>query len=121
MATYSKIILSGSTDGQAIVVTGTTASQGTVVHTGVTGAADSIDELWIYAQSTVTTAAQISLAVGPTTATGSRLHHTVTGDDKKGLILIYPGLPLRNAKVVKAYATSADIFQMWGHVQRYAT
>jgi hypothetical protein len=121
MGTYSKIILSGSTDGQGIPVTGTTPSQGTTLHTAVTGAADSIDEVWLYAYVGATTAREVSLAIGPTTATGSRLTHTVTAGDKQGLILLYPGLPLRNAKVVKGYATAADIVQIFGHVNRYAT
>lgn len=121
MGTYSKIVLSGSTDGEGIAVTGTTPSQGTVIHTAVTGAADSIDEVWLYAYATVTTAVEVSLAIGPTTATGSRITHTVTGDDKKGLYLLYPGLPLRNAKVIKAFVTAADNTNIFGYVNRYAT
>jgi len=48
MGTYSKIILSGSTDGEGIKVTGTTPSKGSVIHTAVTGAAQSLDEVWLY-------------------------------------------------------------------------
>lgn len=121
MGTYSKIVLSGSTDGQGIPVTGTTPSQGTVIHTAVTGAADSIDEVWLYAYGSATTAREISLAIGPTTATGSRLRYEVTAGDFQGLHLIYPGLPLLNAKVIKAYVTAADAVNVFGYVNRYAT
>lgn len=121
MGTYSKIVLSGSTDGAGISVTGTTPSQGTTIHTGVTGAADSIDEVWLYAYNTVTTAREISLAIGPTTNANSRFTHTVTGDDKKGLVLICPGLPIRNGAVVKAYVTAADAVRIFGFVNRFAT
>tara|TARA_Y100000310_G_scaffold345703_1_gene468514 strand:+ start:3832 stop:4197 length:366 start_codon:yes stop_codon:yes gene_type:complete len=121
MPTFSKIILSGSTDGEGIAVTATTASQGTTIHTAVTGAAESIDEIYIYAYSAVTTIATLSLAIGPTTATGSRLSYTVTADDLSGLHLVYPGIPLRNAKVVKAYATTADVFNLFGFANRSVT
>ena len=121
MGTWSKTILSGSIDGEGIPVTGLTPSTGTVIHTGVAGTADSIDEVWIYAYSGATVARELSLAIGPTTATGSRLTHTVTGDDLKGLQLIYPGLPLRNAKVVKAYVTVVGAVNVFGHVNRFVT
>lgn len=121
MGTWSKIVLSGSTDGQGIIVTGTTPSQGNTIHTAITGDTNAIDEVYVYAYSSATTAREISLAIGPTTATGSRFTYTVTGDDKKGLVLIYPGLPLKNAKVVKAYATVADAINVFGYVNRFAS
>ena len=120
MGTYSKIILSGSTDGQGIRITATTPS-GTIVHTCVTGAAESIDEMWVYGHSTVTTTAQIVFAFGVTTATGSRLTHTVSAGDKAGLILMIPGLVGRNTKILKASATSTDRFNLFGYVNRYAS
>lgn len=121
MGTWSKIILSGSTDGQGIPVAATSPSGGTVIHTAVTGAADSIDEIWIYGYNSATTARELRLAIGPTTATGSRFTDTMPAGDFAGLRLIYPGLPLRNAKVVKAYVTVANAVNIFGHVNRYTT
>ena len=120
MGTFSKIILSGSTDGQGIDVTGTTPSAGTVIHTAVTGAADSIDEIYVYAFANVTTAVEVGLHWGAT-ASGSRLVYTITGDDLGGLHLISPGLVLRNAKVVKAYVTAVGLAAVFGYVNRFAT
>lgn len=120
MGNYSKIILSGSTDGQAIPLTATAPSTANTLHTCVTGAAGSVDEMWIYAQSQVTTPFLLSLSLGPTTVT-SRIRHTITGDDNKGLILIVPGLIGRNEKVMKAWVTTADICDIWGFVNRYVT
>lgn len=121
MALWNKIVLSGSTDGQGIKVTGSAPSLGTVIHTAVTGAADSIDEIWLFAHSNVTTLNNIGFAIGPTTATGSIYKHTVTGDDRSGLHLVMPGLVLRNAKVVKAFVTTDTDFVIFGYVNRHAT
>jgi hypothetical protein len=120
MGTYSKIVLSGSTDGEPIKLTATAPSTANTLHTMVTGAAQSIDEVWIYAQPQVTTAFLLSLSLGATTVT-ARLRQTITGDDKKGLVLVSPGLVGRNAKVMKAWVTTTSICEIWGFVNRYAT
>ena len=121
MGTYSKIILSGSTDGQGLPLTVTAPSTGLTVHTCVAGAADSIDEMWIYAHNTVSTELVLNYSLGPTTATGSRVAHTITADQKKGIILIVPGLVGRNAKVLKMWVTTTDLVNIFGFVNRYAT
>ena len=46
MATYTKRLLSGSTNGRPIKVAAT-ATPGTTIHTAVTGTTD-FDEVWIY-------------------------------------------------------------------------
>lgn len=120
MGTYSKIVLSGSTDGEPIRLTATAPSTANTIHTSITGAAQSIDEVWLYAQPQVTTAFILSISLGATTVT-SRIKHTVTGDDLKGLILTAPGLVGRNEKVFKAWVTTTDICDIWGFVNRYAT
>jgi hypothetical protein len=47
MATFSKIVLSGSTDGRMIKVAAT-ATAGTTIHTG-SATATTFDEIWLYA------------------------------------------------------------------------
>ena len=47
MATYSKIVLSGSTDGRGILIDDD-ATAGKTVHTG-SATATTYDEIWIYA------------------------------------------------------------------------
>jgi|6_EtaG_2_1085325.scaffolds.fasta_scaffold02522_6 hypothetical protein len=121
MGTYSKIILSGSTDGEGIKVTGTAPSLGTVIHTAVTGAAQSVDEVWIWAYGAVTTPVELSIAFGVTTATGSRLTHTITASPLGGAHLIVPGWPLKNAKVVKAKVTADAQANIFGYVNRFAS
>lgn len=119
MASYIKINLSASTDGQGIDVTGITPSGGNTIHTAVTGAADSWDEVWIYAYNQATAAREIGLQLGVTTA-GSRIRTTLTGGPG-GLVLIAPGLIIRNSKVIKAYVTVASAVALFGYVNRKAT
>ena len=47
MATFTKKILSGSTDGKSIKVAAT-ATAGTTIHTG-SATVTTLDEVWIYA------------------------------------------------------------------------
>lgn len=119
MTTYSRVKLSGSTDGQGISVTGLTPSGGTVLHTAVTGAADSWDEIWLYAYNNATANRELGIAWGAT-AVGSRFVYTITGGPG-GLVLVAPGLILRNTKVVKGYVTIADAISIFGYVNRAAT
>ena len=53
MATFSKITLSGSTDGRGIRIANT-ATPGTTIHTAST-VATTYDEIWLYAQNADTT------------------------------------------------------------------
>ena len=121
MGTYSKIVLSGSTDYQGLAVTGSAPSTGLVIHTGVTGAADSYDEVFLYAFNTVTTAVEAYVSVGPTTATGSRFTQTLQAGDLSGLQPICAGLMVRNAKNVVCCATANGAWNVFGYVNRYAT
>ena len=57
MATFIKKKLSGSTDGKAVKVTGTSTGATVTVHTAVAGTTEgTFDEVWIYANNTSTTA-----------------------------------------------------------------
>ena len=63
MATFSKQLLSGSTNGRPIAVSAS-ATPGTIIHTSQSGTSG-IDEVWLYATNTSTssvTASQASAA-----------------------------------------------------------
>lgn len=120
MGTFAKIILSGSTDGQGIDVTGTTPSAGTTIHTGITGQSDAFDEVYLYAYAGATTAREVGIHWGAT-ASGSRFVYTIPAGAQDGLHLVVPGLMIRNAKVVKAYATAVGAVAIFGYVHRFAS
>jgi len=86
MATFSKIILSGSTDGRGIKVAAT-ASSGTLIHTG-SSTATTIDEIWLYAQlnnpfSAALTVSNKALTSNVATITTSAAHGLFVGDTVK--------------------------------------
>jgi hypothetical protein len=86
MATFSKQILSGSTDGKAIKVA-QTASSGTLIHTGSTSTSV-FDEVWLYAQlnnpfSAALTVSNKALTSNVATITTSAVHGLFVGDTVK--------------------------------------
>ena len=60
MATFSKLKLSGSTNGRGIAVTAT-ATLGTTIHTAH---ATALDEIWLYAANIDSTARILTVEFG---------------------------------------------------------
>lgn len=116
MATYSKIKLSGSTDGRGIKVAAT-ATAGTTIHTAVSGTTD-YDEIWLYAQNSDTSNIKLTIEFGGTTSPDDTIEVTIPAES--GLILVIPGLVLHNGSVVRAFAGSANLIVMHGFVNRIA-
>jgi hypothetical protein len=117
MATYSKITLSGSTDGRPIKVAAT-ATPGTTIHTG-SATATTYDEIWLYCQNTDTTARKLTVEFGGTSSPDDLLELTVAAES--GLVLVVPGLVIKgNATqlVVRAFAASANVLTITGFVNR---
>jgi hypothetical protein len=117
VATFSKQILSGSTDGRAIKVAAT-ATAGTTIHTA-SSTTTTLDEVWIYAQNTDTTDRKLTIEWGGTTAPDDLIEYTVKAEN--GLYLIIPGLILKgNATplVVRAFAATANVITITGYVNR---
>ena len=119
MATFTKAILSGSTSGKGVVVAAT-ATAGTLIHTAVAGAS-AIDEIWMYAVNTSTSAVKLTVEYGAATAPDNNIELTVAAES--GLVLVSPGLLLQGnatAKVVKAFAATANVIVLHGYVNRIA-
>jgi len=118
MATFSKITLSGSTDGRAIKVAAT-ATPGTTIHTG-SSTATTYDEIWLYAQNTDSTDRKLTIEWGGTSSPDDLIEFTVKAEN--GLYLIAPGLLIKGnasaALVVKAFAATADVITIHGYVNR---
>ncbi|MBU3748635.1 MAG: hypothetical protein FGM36_15290 [Burkholderiaceae bacterium] len=119
MATFSKQILSASTDGRAIKVAAT-ASSGTTIHTGST-TSTTIDEVWLYAMNTDTTARKLTIQWGGTTSPDDDIEVTIGAES--GLVLVAPGLLIKGnatALVVRAFAATANVITIHGYVNRIA-
>lgn len=117
MATYTKVKLSGSTDGRAIKVAAT-ATAGTTIHTGST-TATTYDEIWLYAQNTDTSAVKLTIEWGGTSAPDDLIEVTV--QPEAGLVCIAPGLLLKGnatALIVRAFAATANVITIHGFVNQ---
>lgn len=118
MATFSKVKLSGSTDGKAIKVAAT-ASTGTTIH--ATGTSASIlDEVWLYAYNSSSSAVVLTVQFGGTTAVDNDIKLSVPATS--GLTLVVPGLILSGtgsaANTVYAYAATTNVITISGYVNR---
>ena len=117
MATFSKIHLSGSTDGKLIKVA-QTATAGTTIHTG-SSTATTYDEVWLYAVNSDTTDRKLTIEFGGTSSPDDLIEQTITAES--GLILVVPGLVIKGnatALVVRAFAASANVVMVGGYVNR---
>jgi len=117
MATFSKQILSGSTDGKAIKVAAT-ASSGTTIHTAST-TTTTLDEVWLYAVNSSASDCKLTIQWGGTTSPDDDIEYTVKAEN--GLYLIVPGLILKGnatALVVRAFAAVTNVICISGYVNR---
>ena len=114
MATYSKQLLSGSTNGKNIKVVAT-ATAGTDIHTAVSGTSD-MDEIWLYACNTDSTDRKLTLEFGGTTSPDDLVEVTIGAE--AGWVLVCPGVLLQNSLVVKAFAAAANVVVINGYVNR---
>jgi len=114
--TIVKRKLSGSTDGMPIKVVAT-ATLGTTIHTAPAGTTDgNYDEVYLYAYNDHTAAVNLTIEYGGATVPDNTI--TVGLASKSGLSLIIPGLLLQNAKVITAFASTANVVTISGYVNR---
>lgn len=111
---FTKVILSGSTQGKGIKVVAT-ATLGTTIHTAVTGTS-SMDEIWLYAYNGHTSDVVLTIEFGEATVPNGNI--IVTIPFKSGRYLICDGRLLQNALVVTAFAATANVIVIDGYVNR---
>jgi hypothetical protein len=112
---YTKTILSGSTDGKGIKVAAT-ATAGTTIHTGSSTAAD-LHEVWLWAVNSSTSAVKLTVEWGETTAPDGNIEVTIPPES--GLYQVVPGLIIKgNASplVVRAFAGTTNVIMIHGFV-----
>jgi hypothetical protein len=120
MATFTKTLLSGSTQGKAIKVAAT-ASTGTTIH--ATGTSSSVqDEIWLYAYNSSASSTILTIQFGGTTAVDNDIKLSIPATS--GLTLVAPGLILTGtgsaANTVYAYAGTTNVITITGYVNRIA-
>ena len=117
MATFSKITLSGSTDGRSIKVAAT-ATAGTTIHTG-SATATTYDEVFLYAVNSDTAPHKLTIEWGGTSAPDDLVEMTIPAE--AGAILVIPGWLIKgNATplIVKAFADTANLITVNGYVNQ---
>lgn len=113
MATYSKLKLSGSTDGQPIKVTQTAIATGDTIHTAHATATDYVT---LYAYNGDTAAIELSIGHGGTTDIDQV--SKVTVGPKAGWVKVAEDFPLTNSLVIKAAAGTGNKIAITGSVKR---
>lgn len=114
MATYSKQLLSGSTNGKQIKVAAT-ATAGTLLHTATSGTSN-LDEVWIYAVNSSSSTVKLTIEWGEATAPDGNVEVSLAAED--GYALVIPGLLLQNSLTVRAFAATANVILCNGYVNR---
>lgn len=114
MAIYSKQLLSGSSNGQPILIAAT-ASPGTLIHTATSSVVD-FDETWLWCQNTSGSSVNLTIQYGGTTAPNNSF--TLSMAAASGLYLLVPGLILNNGLVVRAFAGTTNVLTIAGFVNR---
>lgn len=116
MATFSRLLLSASTNGKPVQATAS-ATPGTTIHTAVTGTT-SYDE--VYAWVTNSTAAPITLTIewGGTTANTDHMCTSLSIPANSPPIPIVTGQVLQNGLLFRAFCSG--YLQFTGYVNRIA-
>jgi hypothetical protein len=118
MATYSRLTLSGSTNGRVIPVVAT-ATPGTLAHTAVAGTA-SFDELYLWANNPTGAAATLTIEYGGVLDPGDHIVKQVSIPANSPPIPIVTGQVLQNGLVVRAFSGTASAINLSGFVNRIA-
>ena len=114
MTTYTKVLLSGSTNRKQIKVVAT-ATLGTTIHTAVAGES-SLDEIWLYAVNSDSEDRKLIIEYGGDTSPDELIEQTIPTEG--GYVLIIPGLLLQNSLVITAFAETANVILINGFVNR---
>ena len=122
MATFTKLTLqpAGTTGTGLGVKVAATATAGTAIHTAST-TTTTIDEVWLYAVNTSASSVKLTIEWGQADAPDGNIELTVLPE--AGLVTVIPGLVLQGnatAKVVRAFAATANVIVMHGFVNRIA-
>jgi hypothetical protein len=121
MATFSKVKLSGSTNGRGISISQTGTLGNTIHATGTSSS--TLDEIWLYANNTHSSAVTLTIEFGGATTTSDLIQVSLPATPS-GLVLVCPGLILSGTgaavTTVTAFAGTASKVEIFGFVNRIA-
>lgn len=112
MQTFTKAMISTSTNGGGTLITGSTSLTSTVIHTTPAGIS-SMDEVWLYAYNQITSGVVMTLEWG---TTGDMIINSIP--PKVGRFLLTDGRLMNNGWSVKAYSSSTSGIYIDGFVNR---
>lgn len=116
MASYSKQLLSGSTNGMPVKIVAT-ATPGTLIHTAIAGTT-AFDEIWCWLTNTNTSAVSVTVEFGDATSPDHHLIDTYSIPANSAPIPIVTGQVLQNAKTLNIFASVANVIVASGYVNR---
>lgn len=116
MATFSRVLLGGSTNGMPIPVAAT-GSPGTVIHTAVAGVS-AYDEVYIWASNVSAAAATLTIQFGGTTDPTNDLTYQLSIPANSPPIPIVTGQVIQNSLGVRAWSGTASAINLSGYVNR---
>lgn len=115
-ATYSRLLLSGSTNGKPIKVAAN-ATPGTTLHTAISGSSG-FDELYLWVANTSSADVALTIEWGGVTDPDNLLCKAVTIPANSPPIPIATGMVLNNGAVAAAFASAANVLTVTGYVNR---
>ena len=117
MATYSRVLLSGSTNGKPIPVVAV-ATLGTLIHAPAAGLAGS-DEVYLWASNVTNAAVTLTIEWGAA-GVGSQLINTYSIPAYSSPIPIATGQSINNGLLITAFASVANAINISGNANRIA-
>lgn len=111
---FAKQFLSGTTSGEAIVLTATAIGSAQTIHTA-TSTTNEMDEVFIYLNNINASAVTAYLLWGGTTVSYLKRYELAAGG---GDFLAVAGCPLGGGLIVKAYADVANAITLTGYIHR---
>lgn len=118
MPSYSRQLLSGSTNGKAIPVVAT-ATPGTLLHTALAGTTG-FDEVYLWVSNIDSSAHQLTIEWGAAGTVGDHLVDTLSIPANSPPIPIATGQVLQNGLPVRAFSEAASKLNITGYVNRIA-
>jgi hypothetical protein len=116
LSTYTRVKLSGSTDGKAIKVAATSIGSGTTIHTASATTTSGLgDHITLFAYNSDTVDRTLTLGWGGTSSPDD-LIDVILQPKGGGLILVAADLFLWNSLIVKAACDATNVVTIHGYV-----